>query len=97
MQEVNLKIGDAFFYFNPLDPDLWSDVDWKRKIRKYVVTGLCHEAWNPGDTQIRAEYSKRSNPHFLWTSFFGKSCFMNFEDALASLKDAGFELSEVEE
>lgn len=97
MQEVNLKINDAFFYFNPLDPDLWSDVDWKRKIRKYVVTGFSHEVWNPGDTQIHAKYSKNSDPHFLWTSFFGKSCFHKLEDAIKSLRNAGFELSEVEE
>lgn len=94
---TELKIGDVFYYFNSTDPDLWGDVSWKRKIRKYIITGLCHDVpAYPGDTQIRARYSKKSNSHFFWTSFFGKSCFLKIEDALEALHNAGFELSEVE-
>ena len=93
-----LKVNDVFYYFNENDPDLWSDVPQKRKIRKYTVVGIgTEDIWMSGDTQIIAKYSKKSEPHFLWTSFFGKSCFLELNKATKKLQEAGFELSEVEE
>lgn len=95
---VNLKIGDVFYYYSSHDPDLLANEKGMMNIRKYTVVGLCSpDIYRmEGDTQIIAHYSKKSDDHYLWTSFFGRTCFLELNDAITALENDGYKLAAVE-
>lgn len=88
----DLKRGDVFYYYHPADPMLFGATNDRRRIMCLTVDcAVSYEEkrsfFDDWDIAAVDEHDRRSYFNY---DYFGRSCFLDADEAIQKLKDDGF-------
>ena len=78
MNGDKLKVGDTVWYVHP--------ECHKGTIEKFTVESFWHKEYHYG-YNIRLTKDGDCQFHYIWESFFGKTCFTNRDEAVKKAKE----------